>query len=265
MPDGAAADDVTIPLYLQLLWRGEDNSRPGPKRGADLPTIADAGVKIADSEGLSAVSMRRLATEVGFTTMALYRYVQSKSEVLALIMDRAYGSPASLSAGLDWRSQLAAWATANRDAIARHPWVLDIRITEPPLGPNQIGWMEVGLAAMADTVLTEQDKLSALLLVDVYVRGQSQLALQLTSPDSGTVDAGELWGRRLLVLTANEPLPHLRAALLSGALNDEGEDFAVDEFAFGLDSVLDGIEARIHRSRDRNTAHGTPPDRRMSQ
>jgi AcrR family transcriptional regulator len=256
MPDGSTADDVEIPLYLQLLWRGEDDtSRPGPKRGVDLPTIADAGVRIADSEGLSAVSMRRLAAEVGFTTMALYRYVQSKSEVMALLMDQAYGPPAPLAAASDWRSQLAAWATANRDAISRHPWILDIRITEPPLGPHQIGWMELGLTAMADTVLTEQDKLSALLLVDVYVRGQSQLSLQLTDRDSGAVDTGELWARRLLHLITAERMPNLRAALLSGALADEGDDFATDEFAFGLDSVLDGIQARIDRRLSRSPQH----------
>ena len=247
MVEGSAAEGVEIPLYLQLLWRGEHNSRPGPKRGVDLQTIADAGVTIADNDGLAAVSMRRLASEVGFTTMALYRYVQSKSEVMALIMDRAYGLPAALAAQPDWRSQLAAWATANRDAIGRHPWILDIRIAEPSLGPNQIGWMELGLAAMAETVLTEQDKLSALLLVDVYVRGQSQLALQLTAANTGAVDAGELWARRLLTLITPERMPHLSAALLSGALSDEGEDFATDEFSFGLDSVLDGIEARIQR------------------
>ena len=144
-------------------------------------------------------------------------------------------------------------AEENRILFAAHPWILDIRITEPPLGPNQIGWMELGLAAMAETVLTEQDKLSALLLVDVYVRGQSQLALQLTAPDSGAVDAGELWARRLLALITSKRMPHLRTALLSGALSDEGEDFATDEFAFGLDSVLDGIEARIQRRRDRTS------------
>src|ERR1700712_3901587 len=134
-----------------MLWHGDDTSRRGPKRGADLPTIAAAGVRSADAEGLAAVSMRRLAAEVGFTTMALYRYVQSKVEVLALIMDHAYGEPPEMAAATgDWRAALAAWATANRDAIVAHPWVLEIRITEPPLTPAHIGWMEAGLATMAE-------------------------------------------------------------------------------------------------------------------
>ena len=242
-------DDLDIPLYLRLLWNGEDTTRPGPKRGVDLATIAEAGVRIADAEGLAAVSMRRLAAEVGFTTMALYRYVQSKYEVTALIMDHAYGPPRPLDPAPGWRPQLAAWAAANRDAILAHPWILDVRITEPPLTPNQIGWMEVGLAAMDGTGLGDQEKLSSLLLVDVYVRGQMQISVQLTSGDSATVDAGQLYARRLLKLIAPDRLPHLRAALVSGALSDEGDDFVTDEFAFGLDSVLDGIAARIERRR----------------
>ncbi|MET3808019.1 AcrR family transcriptional regulator [Nakamurella sp. UYEF19] len=258
-----AAGDAGIPLYLRLLWHGEEAGRPGPKRGADLTTIADAGVRIADNEGLSAVSMRRLAAEVGFTTMALYRYVQAKSEVTALIMDRAYGPPGTLDAAPDWRAQLAAWAAANRAIITAHPWILDIRFTEPPLGPNQIGWMEIGLAAMVDTPLSVQEKLSALLLVDVYVRGQMQLSLQLSAgaaePGTGKVGSGEagsgagsgdggaLWAERLLALIPENDLPHLHEALQSGALSDDEDDFANDEFAFGLQSVLDGIEARVQR------------------
>ena len=243
------ADDVEIPPYLRLLWNRDEAARPGPKRGIDLTTIAEAGVRIADAEGLAAVSMRRLAAEVGFTTMALYRYVESKYEVMALIMDHAYGPPAPLDAAPDWRSQLAAWAAGNRDAILAHPWVLDVRITEPPLTPNQIGWMEVGLAAMADTGLGDQEKLSSLLLVDVYVRGQMQISVQLTSGASATVDAGRLYARRLLELIPADGLPNLRGALVSGALSDEGDDFVTDEFEFGLNSVLDGIAARIERRR----------------
>lgn len=250
MSEEPVSDDLGISPFLRLLWNGENNSRPGPKRGVDLATIADVGVRIADAEGIAAVSMRRLATEVGFTTMALYRYVRSKTEALALLMDRAYGPPTPLAAPPYWRSQLAAWAAANRDVLVAHPWILDIRITEPPLAPNQIGWMEIGLAAMAGTSLSEQEKLSALLLVDVYVRGQTQLSLQLTAGDSATVN-GQLYARRLLALIEPHHLPFIRASLTSGALSDDDDDFATDEFAFGLDSVLLGIAARMERRENR--------------
>lgn len=254
------AAEVEISPFLRLMWHGQDDSRPGPKRGVDLPTIAAAGVRIADAQGLSAVSMRRLATEVGFTTMALYRYVQSKLEVLALVMDHAYGDPPGTIAGADdWRARLSAWAHANRDVIVAHPWILEIRVTEPPLTPAQIGWLEAGLGTLAGLVLSEQEKLSSILLVDVYVRGQAQLSIGTTPAGPDVVSATEQYSHRLRVLADPQRFPHVHAAVLSGALDDDDEDFAVDEFAFGLDSVLDGIAARIERRVRRSTA-GAAPD-----
>ena len=249
-----SAGEVEISPFLRLLWHGDDTLRPGPKRGVDLPTIAAAGVRIADAEGLSAVSMRRLANEVGFTTMALYRYVQSKLEVLALILDHAYGEAPDMADALgDWRAGLAAWATANRDAIVEHPWILDIRITEPPLTPAQIGWLEAGLATLAGSPLTEQEKLSSMLLVDVYVRGQAQLSVGLAPAGAEAQSAAEQYSHRLRALADRTRFPHIHAAVLSGALDDDDTDFAVDEFTFGLDSVLDGIAARIDRRVARTT------------
>lgn len=245
--------EVEISPFLLLLWHGQDDSRPGPKRGVDLPTIAAAGVRIADADGLAAVSMRRLASEVGFTTMALYRYVQSKLEVVALLMDHAYGEPPAVMAGAgDWRAALAGWALANRDAIIAHPWILEIRVTEPPLTPAQIGWLEAGLGALAGLPLSEQEKLSSILLVDVYVRGQAQLSIGLVPAGPDTLSAAEQYSHRLRALADPDRYPHIHAAVLSGALDDDDEDFAVDEFTFGLDSVLDGIAARIERREARS-------------
>lgn len=247
---------VEISPFLRLLWHGQDDSRPGPKRGVDLPTIAAAGVRIADAEGLSAVSMRRLATEVGFTTMALYRYVQSKLEVLALLMDHAYGDPpATIGGAGGWRAGLGAWAKANRDAIVAHPWILEIRVTEPPLTPAQIAWLEMGLGTLAGLSLSEQEKLSSLLLVDVYVRGQAQLSIGMAPSGADPQSVAEQYSHRLRALAAPDRFPHIHRAVLSGALDDDDTNFAVDEFTFGLDSVLDGIAARLERRQARSAAH----------
>jgi AcrR family transcriptional regulator len=251
------AAEVEISPFLRLLWHGQDDSRPGPKRGVDLPTIAAAGVRIADADGLSAVSMRRLATEVGFTTMALYRYVQSKLEVLALVMDHAYGEPPrAVPESVGWRAGLAAWAQANRDVIVAHPWILEIRITEPPLTPAQIGWLEAGLATLAEVPLSEQEKLSSMLLVDVYVRGQAQLSIGISPSGPDSQRAAEQYSHRLRALADPVRYPHIHTAVLSGALDDDDADFAVDEFTFGLDSVLDGIAARIQRRTERSGRRG---------
>jgi len=253
--DGSATETDLIPPYLRLLWHGEDDTRPGPKRGIDLRTLGAAGVALADAEGIGALSMRRLATGLGFSSMALYRYVESKTELLTLITDHAYGTPdRSLAVGGEWRSTLATWAAANRQILLDHPWILQIPLSEPPLAPNQIGWMEVGLQALAGTPLSAQEKLSSLLLVEVFVRGQVQLSAGM-EPAAGDLDAGtRLYARRLRQLTDPDHFPEINAALESGALDDDpdqsdGSDqtFSADEFAFGLETVLDGIARRIAR------------------
>lgn len=243
----AATGDVEVPLYLQVLWHGEDSTRPGPRRGVDLRTIADAGVKIADAEGLPAVSMRRLAAELGFTTMALYRYVAAKSELLMLVTDSAYGPPNLPSdPTASWRERLSAWADANRRVIVAHPWILQLHVTEPPLTPNQVGWLEIGLDALARTPLTEQEKLSSMLLVDVYVRGQLRLSLGVNPGGADLPEAALLYGRRLASLVDPVAYPRITAAVLSGALDDE-TDLTTDEFDFGLSTVLDGVATLIAR------------------
>ncbi|KAA0024720.1 TetR/AcrR family transcriptional regulator [Antrihabitans cavernicola] len=242
MTQEMAGGEVEIPDFLRQLWTGVDVARPGPKRGVDLATIAAAGVAIADAKGLAAVSMRNVAAELGLTSMALYRYVKSKEELVTLIVDEAFGIPDYADEpDASWRELLNAWAQANRGKLVQHPWVMEVAVNEPPLLPHQIAWMERGLAAFADTGLEQQEKLSSMLLVDVYVRGQTQLSVGF----GGDTDAGELYGRRLMQLIDHERFPRITDALMSGALEDDNSDFAVDEFRFGLDTVFDGIAARI--------------------
>ncbi len=208
-------------------------------------------MRIADADGLAGVSMSAVAAEVGLTTMALYRYVDSKSDLFVAMVDSAYGPPPRQRAPGGWRRQLEAWASANRDALRRHPWIVQIPVSEPPLGPHQLRWMERGLRAFESTPLTEQQRLSSLLLVDVYVRGQVLLTTQLGDAiEHGGLserEADERYARRLTRLISADGFPCVHSALLSGALQDGSEDFADDEFMFGVRTVLDGIEARIGR------------------
>jgi AcrR family transcriptional regulator len=216
-----------------------------------MHALAGAGVRLADTRGLAAVSMRTVAAEMGVASMALYRYVQSKHELLLLMVDEAFGPPqASATQSGGWRDRLAAWAHAYRDRLQAHPWVMAVPVTEPPILPYQVQWTEAGLDALAATPLTEQQKLSSLVLVNVYVRGQTQLSLgfdaSLDAPAGADKDAGVRYGRRLLALADPGRYPRLTAAVTSGSLED-GSDFATGEFDFGLNTVLDGMAARIAR------------------
>lgn len=246
MSTSQEAEPPHIPAYLALLWHGDqsDGQRPGPKPGIDLHQVAAAGIRLADAGGLTGVSMRAVAAELGYTPMALYRYVASKDELVAVMVDEAYGPPPESPDGRHgWRSRISIWARANREVMRRHRWILEITLTEPPLTPHQVAWMEHGLAALAATGLNPQAKLSCMLLVDVYVRGQAQLMRDATS-DTESREADQRYATRLTALADPHQFPHITAALTIDTLAGE-----TDEFEFGLHTVLDGIAARIENRR----------------
>ena len=242
--------DDELPRVLRLLW-GHEERRRGPKPAMSIHDIGTAAVKIADADGLSAVSMSRVAGDLGYTTMSLYRYVSSKDDLYVVMLDEAYGEFAvSYPARAGWRRRMTLWAEAARDVLTQHPWVLQVPLSEPPLSPNQVGWMEAGLQAFADTGLTEQEKLSSMLLVDVYVRGITLLMTYMSVANSADglteQEADQLYAKRLDQLVDPERYPAVSAALGSGSLSDDS-DFAVTEFDFGLKGVLDGIAALVDR------------------
>jgi AcrR family transcriptional regulator len=242
--------DEELPRVLRLLWGHESTRRRGPRPAMSLRQIGAAGVRVADAEGVGAVSMSRIARELGYTTMSLYRYVDSKDDLLTVMLDEAYGEPApTVAMSGDWRARIQDWCLALRAALLEHPWILQVPITEPPLSPHQIGWMERGLDAMADTPLSEQEKLSSMLLADVYVRGQTQLHLQMVgayrSAGVSSAEADLRYVRRLAGLVDAEAYPRICTALGTDALANSGEPGVQDEFEFGLARVLDGIDALV--------------------
>ncbi|WP_350281116.1 TetR/AcrR family transcriptional regulator [Kribbella sp. HUAS MG21] len=240
-------DESELPRVLQQLWGVEGRSRPGPKPAFHISDIARAAIKLADAGGLGAVSMSKVAAELGFTTMSLYRYVDAKDDLYVVMLEYAFGDAPELDPTLDWRGRMTAWAEAFRDGLRRHPWVLQIPIYEPPLSPNQLAWLESAMHAFDGTPLTPQDRLSAMLLVNIYVRGTTQLtANMLTEPEQAR-EADRVYTQRLAMLATPERFPGIAATLEQSSAEPYGVDFDAGEFAFGLDTVLDGIQARIDR------------------
>ena len=230
-----------LPASIEEAWGVRRRPRKGPKPGLDLERIVAAAVRVAGSEGLEAVSMSRVAAELGSSAMSLYRYVDAKDELLTLMVDAAFDTPVAPAAeGEDWRAGLNRWAWTYHDALRRHPWVLRVPITAPPVTPNQIAWLEDGLRSLGGTGLTEPEKLSVILLVSGYVRNEATLAVDLQAAAGPIMPT---WGRQIAALTDPERFPALHAALGSeaGARDDDPDE----EFVFGLERVLDGIAALV--------------------
>lgn len=237
-----------LPRYLQLLWDREPQRRRGPKPGRTIEDIGRAAAQIADRNGLDAVSMKRVAQAVSFTTMSLYRYLDSKDELHAVMLDVAYGPPdPHLYRARGWQQRIAAWARAIAERRLAHPWTLEVRQPAPPLSPNVLAWTEAGLAALTKVPLTSQQRLSALLSIDGW--GQNHVRQSLQMGLVGHVDPESPQGayaQYIAQLVDPKRFP-LLAAAAPEALEDDANDFFHAEFDFGLRLLLDGIQALIAR------------------
>jgi AcrR family transcriptional regulator len=253
------ASDTGLPASIEAAWGRRERPSKGPRPGLSLERIVDAAVQLAASDGLEAVSMSRVAAELGSSTMSLYRYVAAKDELLALMADAVMvdavpgTSPAPPDADENWRAGLSRWAWSYHRVLRRHPWVLRIPISAPPVTPNLTAWLEAGLRTLRETGLTEPEKLSVMLLLSGFVRNEATLAADIgaASAPAGATEQQIMphWGQLLASLTDAEQFPALHAALASEAFDQD--DDPDDEFVFGLERILDGIAALV-RTRTRH-------------
>jgi AcrR family transcriptional regulator len=243
---------------LELLWGAQKPPTRGPKPGLSVGRIVQAAIKVADAEGLQALSMRRVATELGVGTMSLYTYVPGKAELLDVMLDTVLGEVASADgvAG-GWRAKLEAYARAQWAHYHRHPWVLQVSGARALLGPNEAAVFESALNAVSGIGLSGREMIQVVALVGEYVRGAAQRAVEAAQAARHTgVTDEEWWKDREPILDRYfdaSRYPTLVALDREGAFAqpEGGLDYnvqnAVDSFEFGLPRVLDGIEAFVQR------------------
>jgi AcrR family transcriptional regulator len=244
-----------LPDDIALLWGRRPPARRGRKPSLTLDEITAAAVRVADAEGLGAVSMARVAAELGSATMALYRYVASKDELLLLMSDAALEEPPVEPLTGEWRERVAAWAREVLGMIRRHPWYREVPIKGPPAGPRNLAWLDRGLAALGDLDIDEADKLLVYLGVLPLVHGHVRLSIDL---QAGFAEDPEAFGARYsaALRTVVDPvrMPALGRAVAAGVFDpeasaDEGAGTLDAEFEFALNCYLDGVEAFVNRRR----------------
>jgi AcrR family transcriptional regulator len=219
--------------------------------------IAGAALRIADQEGFGAVTMKRIADELGAAAMTLYYYVRNKADIVALMQDAILADilvPDACLRGA-WREAISAIARRTRDVLMAHPWSLS-SLNEAQFGPNAMRHFEQSLAAVAGTGLALPAKFELIAAVDDYVSGNSLHAVEsltrakIAEANPEMVAAAVAYGIARLqtgdfpqlstiaasAQTAEPPGPPMTEAALAG------------QFERGLQALLDGLTARMNIS-----------------
>jgi AcrR family transcriptional regulator len=235
-----------------LIWTRPEPGTRRPKFTRDQ--IASTALAIADAEGFAAVSMRRIAGDLGAGTMTLYYYVRTKDELVAL-MDDAIMSEVLIPADefpTHWYHALTAVAERTWDVLMRHPWSL-LSLQNAPVGPNAMRHFEQSLAALADTDLDTPAKFALLAVVDDHVHGNVLRTAEFrpanaTPMDDDTIDAAVRFAEAQY--TTGE-FPHTQALFGGKDPRDVfpqliGEMSERDRFRHGLAMLLDGAARRLN-------------------
>jgi AcrR family transcriptional regulator len=248
-------------VYSIRVSRHEDDAALGPIWTRPEPTarrprfsreqIASTALAIADAEGFAAVSMRRVAAELGSGTMSLYRYISTKSELAALIDDALMAEAVVPDEELpgDWRSALTMVAYRTRDVYLRHPWAIKALQGEgganrgAPMGPNGLRHFEQSMAALAAAPFDTRGKLDLLTIVDDYVFGHVLRAAELNARTSAEPSPAEI---AAIMNFVEDQLRSGRFPQLAALADDPAGRSVADperleqRFELGLQALIDG-------------------------
>lgn len=222
----------------------------GGDRWLTRERIVDAAVALADAEGIAAVSMRRVAAELGVATMALYRHVPSKDELVVLMSESVLvEDPFPTEPPLGWRARLDLLARTQWEIFRRHPWLAPaVSVTRPVPSPNTLRHAERAVGSLEGLPFDPPTKLYVHLLLFSFVRGIA-FNFELTAQaehESGATGAEWMDSQRSSLeplLTSGGYPAFARLLLEMRTLEGSVEfDFSLDRlFEFGLARTLDGI------------------------
>lgn len=231
-----APEDPMPPRWVRTAW-DVPVVEPLPGKALSVSSIVSTAVDLADESGLADLSIRRIASRLSVSPMALYRHVDSRDALVILMFDRAMGPPLpETTDAAPWQDRLRVWADALFERYTAHPWMIDAPVGGPPMTPNYARWLEQILQVLDSTGLSLRTCLEAALLVDVHLRGTAQL-IGNVRPSEDAAPPASLWLPS--VLTA-ERFPVVARVLAAGLLDDNELDVR-----FGLERIITGLEAII--------------------
>ncbi|HEY4454105.1 MAG TPA: TetR/AcrR family transcriptional regulator [Pseudonocardiaceae bacterium] len=205
-------------------------------------------MRLADAEGIDAVTIRRIAAELGAAPTALYRYVSRKGEVFELMIDAVAGEQDPPEHSGDWRTDLRLAAEHMRASALRHPWLPQVAAGRATLGPNTLRWLEyssgvfAGHELSADQILLNLDTLTAFVGGHVlHELAEVEIARHTGMDHDQWLAAQGAYGES--IITGGQ-YPHL-ARIMVEARAPHARDRLERNFRHGLERILDGVATSL--------------------
>ncbi|MFI1651135.1 TetR/AcrR family transcriptional regulator [Streptomyces avidinii] len=208
------------PAEPEVIWSRPQRAGRGPRPAHSRESIASEAVRIADEEGIDAVSMRRVAAGIGAGTMSLYNYVPRKEDLYELMVDAVSGEYEFPAPAGDWRADLLALARGTRALMHRHPWLPRLLTPVYGFGPNALRYLEYSLDCLAPLDVPDSEKLELVAAVNgtvaTYVAGELALAERARSLPWSEAEEQRVRTAWLGSRLATGEYPRLAAALGGG-------------------------------------------------
>ncbi len=220
---------------------------PKPRTPLSRERVLRAAMALADAGGIESVTMRLLAQDLGVKAMSLYNHVTDKADIVDGIVDLVFAEIDLPSAETHWKTVMRLRAHSAREVLLRHPWASSLMQSRTQPGPATLRHHDSVIGSLREAGFTIEMAAHAFSVIDSYVYGfaQQQQNLTYATSEEATVVAEDI----LRSLPAEE-YPHLAEMIVEHALKP-GYDYA-DEFNFGLDLILEGLERSQLSSRSQS-------------
>lgn len=242
--------DPALRARSELLWEDRSLSTRGPKAAFTPDDVVQVAMAIADEHGLGAVTMQAVSAQLGFTTMAIYRYFPSKETLIDAIVDAGLGMPpARVAPRGAWRDAVMHWAHAKRTMLCDRPWLAELPFVAAPHGPNWLSWLEALAEPLAETGLPPAEIGQMISVVDGYTRGASDTSISLARARARGISE-QAWAAAVgadLGRAIGDARFTTFASILTAPSDGHTRSMA-ESFDFGLQRVLDGIARYVEET-----------------
>ena len=210
---------------------------PGPRGRLSRDRVLRAAVALADTGGIESLSMRKLGGELGVEAMSLYNHVANKVDLLDGMIDAVFAEIDLPPEGTDWRTAMRRRAISVRAVLARHPWAIGLMESRTTPGPATLRHHDAVIGTLRGAGFSIELAAHAYSALDSYLYG---FALQEPSLPFQSPEETAKVAQMIMARFSSGQYPHLTEMTVEHVLQP-GYDYG-DEFEFGLDLILDGLE-----------------------